>query len=72
MRAWLKKGGCRGEAAAEVRRLFLEAPAEVITYVSPDGSEEDGPRFELPMPSVPDRTWQQRKRRWRYRYCRGF
>jgi hypothetical protein len=29
MRAWLKKGGCREEAAAEVRRLFLEAPEEV-------------------------------------------
>ena len=36
MRAWLKKGGWRGEAATEVRRLFLEAPAEVITYVCPD------------------------------------
>ena len=36
-----------------------------ITYVSPDGSEENGPRFEVPMPSVPDRAWQQRKRRWR-------
>jgi SAM-dependent methyltransferase len=41
MRAWLEKGGCRGEAAAEVRRLFLEAPAEVartfcITHM-PDG-----------------------------------
>lgn len=29
MRAWLKKGGCRGAAAAEVRRLLLEASAEV-------------------------------------------
>jgi ubiquinone/menaquinone biosynthesis C-methylase UbiE len=41
MRAWLKKGGCRGEAAAEVRRLFLEAPAEVARTFSitqmPDG-----------------------------------
>jgi ubiquinone/menaquinone biosynthesis C-methylase UbiE len=41
MRAWLKKGGCRGEAAAEVRRLFLEAPAEVAQTFSitrmPDG-----------------------------------
>jgi len=41
MRAWLRKGGCRGEAAAEVRRLFLEAPAEVAPTFSttrmPDG-----------------------------------
>jgi SAM-dependent methyltransferase len=41
MRAWLKKGGCRGEAAAEVRRLFLEAPSEVARTFSitamPDG-----------------------------------
>ena len=41
LRAWLKKGGCRGEAAAEVRRLFLEAPAEVARTFSitrmPDG-----------------------------------
>jgi ubiquinone/menaquinone biosynthesis C-methylase UbiE len=29
LRAWLEKGGCRGEVAAEVRRLFLEAPPEV-------------------------------------------
>jgi len=34
MRAWLKKGGCSGEAAAEVRRLFLEAPAEVARTFS--------------------------------------
>ena len=41
MRAWLKKGGCHGEAAAEVRRQFLEAPAEVVRTFSitrmPDG-----------------------------------
>ena len=41
MRAWLRKGGCRGEAAAEVRRQFLEAPAEVARTFSitriPDG-----------------------------------
>jgi SAM-dependent methyltransferase len=41
LRAWLEKGGCRGEEAAEVRRLFLEAPPEVARAFSitplPDG-----------------------------------
>jgi len=41
LRAWLEKGGCRGEAAAEVRRLMCEAPAEVVRTFSithlPDG-----------------------------------
>jgi ubiquinone/menaquinone biosynthesis C-methylase UbiE len=41
LRAWLKKGGCRGEAATEVRRLFLEAPPEAARTFSitrmPDG-----------------------------------
>jgi ubiquinone/menaquinone biosynthesis C-methylase UbiE len=41
LRAWLEKAGCRGEAAAEVWRLFLEAPAEVARIFSitrmPDG-----------------------------------
>jgi ubiquinone/menaquinone biosynthesis C-methylase UbiE len=41
LRAWLKKGGCHGEAAAEVRRQFLEAPTEVARTFSvtrmPDG-----------------------------------
>ena len=41
LRAWLEKAGCRGESAAEVRRLFLEAPAEVARAFSitplPDG-----------------------------------
>ena len=41
LRAWLKKAGCHGEAAAEVRRLFLEAPAAVARTFSitrmPDG-----------------------------------
>lgn len=27
---WLEKAGCRGEAAAEVRRAFVEAPPEVV------------------------------------------
>jgi ubiquinone/menaquinone biosynthesis C-methylase UbiE len=30
MRAWLEKGGCHGEAAAEVRRLFLNASEEAV------------------------------------------
>jgi hypothetical protein len=34
-----------------------------ITYVTPDGSEEDGPRIEVPMPSLPDRPWQRKRRR---------
>jgi ubiquinone/menaquinone biosynthesis C-methylase UbiE len=34
MRAWLKQGGCWGEAAAEVRRLFLEATAAVARTFS--------------------------------------
>jgi SAM-dependent methyltransferase len=41
MRAWLTKGGCSGKAADEVRRLFLEAPAEAVRTCSitrmPDG-----------------------------------
>lgn len=41
MQAWLDKGGCRGEAAAKVRRLFLEAPPEAVRTFSievrPDG-----------------------------------
>jgi ubiquinone/menaquinone biosynthesis C-methylase UbiE len=41
LRAWLEKGGCSGEAAAEVRRLFLEAPAEAVRTFAitpmPDG-----------------------------------
>jgi ubiquinone/menaquinone biosynthesis C-methylase UbiE len=41
MRAWIKKGGCGEEAAAEVRRLILEAPPEVARTFSftpmPDG-----------------------------------
>jgi hypothetical protein len=50
----------------ETRLMPAAEPVIVqITYVSPDGSEENGPRFEVPMPSVPDRAWQQRKRRWR-------
>ena len=34
LRAWLQKAGCCGEAAAEVHRLFLEAPAEVARTFS--------------------------------------
>jgi ubiquinone/menaquinone biosynthesis C-methylase UbiE len=41
LRAWLEKAGCHGEAAAEARRLFLEAPAEVARTLRitrmPDG-----------------------------------
>jgi len=41
MEAWLEKGGCHGEAAAKVRRLFLDAPEEVVRTFSitrmPDG-----------------------------------
>jgi SAM-dependent methyltransferase len=41
MRAWIEKSGCHGETAAEVRRLFLEAPAEAVRAFSiarlPDG-----------------------------------
>ena len=29
LRAWIEKGGCNGEAAAEVRRSFAEAPEAV-------------------------------------------
>jgi ubiquinone/menaquinone biosynthesis C-methylase UbiE len=31
---WLEKAGCRGEAAVEVRRLFLEASPEVVRTFS--------------------------------------
>lgn len=31
---WLEKGGCRGQAAGEVRRLFLEAPSEAVRAFS--------------------------------------
>jgi hypothetical protein len=38
---WLEKGGCHGETAAEVRRVFLEAPVEVVRAIAitrrPDG-----------------------------------
>lgn len=34
LRDWLEKAGCRGEAAAEVRRLFLAAPPEVVRAFS--------------------------------------
>ncbi len=30
MNSWLEKAGCRGDAAAEVRRLFLEAPPDAV------------------------------------------
>jgi len=33
-----------------------------ITYVTPDGSEEDGPRIEVQRPAVPDRPWQRKRR----------
>jgi ubiquinone/menaquinone biosynthesis C-methylase UbiE len=31
---WLEKAGCRGEQAAKVRRLFLEAPPEAVRTFS--------------------------------------
>ena len=41
MRDWLEKAGCCGDGAAEVRRLFLEAPAEAARTFAitrmPDG-----------------------------------
>jgi len=36
----------------------------LIVYVSPDGSTEDGPRFESAAPPVRDGAWR-RLKRWR-------
>ena len=33
-----------------------------ITYVSPDGSEEDGPRIVVQQPAGRDRGWQRKGR----------
>jgi len=41
-----------------------EAVIIQITYVTPDGSEEDGPRIVVQQPAGRDRAWQ-RKSRWR-------
>lgn len=41
MRDWLEKGGCRGETATEVQRMFTAAPPEAVRVFSiealPDG-----------------------------------
>ena len=34
-----------------------------ITYVTPDGSEEDGPRIEVPTPALPDRPCRRKRHR---------
>ena len=45
----LSRNLCRRLARLETRLVPAAEPVIVqITYVSPDGSEEDGPRFTIP------------------------
>ena len=53
-----------GELEARTARPAEPMIAQIV-YVSPDGSEEDGPRYELPMPAARYRPWPRGRGRWR-------